>query len=83
MPLWMKRVIGSAFYLPWVMIELVKSPRERADSGYWIGLLCGIITAYLWSERPPKLWISALTALFLLTVRLILIFHYHFVLVHN
>jgi predicted RNase H-like nuclease len=78
-----KRVIGLLFFLPWASMELLQQNGQRADSAYWVGLVCGLITAYIWSEKPPKVWIMAVLGTALATIRLIIIYGLHLRLVHQ
>jgi hypothetical protein len=78
-----KRVIGLLFFLPWAFMELLPQGGQRADSAYWVGLVCGLITAHIWSEKPPKLWLMAVLGAALVAVRLAIIYGLHLSLVHQ
>jgi predicted RNase H-like nuclease len=64
-------------------MELLQQDGRRADSAYWVGLVCGLITAYIWSEKPPKIWIMALLGFVLATIRLVVIYGLRLKLVHQ
>lgn len=70
-----RRVIGTAFVLPWVVTEVVLQGQSPA-LGYAAGLICGSLTIALWSERPPKLWVMALIGFTLAIAHVTLARHY-------
>jgi len=64
-------------------MELLQQEGQRADSAYWVGLVCGLITAYIWSEKPPRIWILALLGAALAAIRLTIIYGLHLRLIHS
>ena len=78
-----KTIIGLAFILPWVILEMADPNGKPSDFGFAVGLACGMIVVPLFSKKPQPLWYSALVGVGLLALRLILSYPFHLALVRR
>ncbi|MGA2887033.1 MAG: hypothetical protein ABSE51_03215 [Terracidiphilus sp.] len=64
-------LIGVVFILPWVVVEMAEKNIHHPASGYLVGLVCGLVSARLLSDRPLRLWVSALVGAALVVLRIV------------
>jgi len=72
MSLFWRTAICVALVFPWLILQ-ASQPGQKPDLGYALGLACGAVTVYIWSDRPPKFWIIALTSIILMIVHFVLV----------
>jgi hypothetical protein len=62
-------MLGLLFLVPWVIFERIAEYHDWQKGGYFVGLVCGMLTGASFSERPPKWWHLALIGAALLAIR--------------
>jgi hypothetical protein len=70
-----KALIGISLILPWVVLDMVLKKTDPS-LGYSVGLFLGIMSGYLLSPKPPRLWVMLLIASLLAVSHFVFVPHY-------
>ena len=70
-----KALIGVSLIVPWIIIDMVLKKTDPS-LGYSIGLFLGIISGYLLSPQPPRVWVMLAIAAALAISHFVFVPHY-------